>query len=106
MSATGTAETGRALEIAIFGIGPPVDAAPSQNVRKAIGRAVAAGAVDRFIRLGYGIEGSVSGCVEAGRFTPDERFAAFVQRLRAIRPDPSTTSYSVEVVDGCECGDF
>jgi hypothetical protein len=97
----GWAESGRAVRVAIFGIGPPVDAAAYEQVRQVIGKAVARGIVDRFIVHGYGIEGGFSACVAQGRFTEDEKFEQFVNRLRAIRPDPQTTSYSVETVAEC-----
>jgi hypothetical protein len=91
----------KAVEVSIFGMGPPVDAKAYKKVRLVIGNAVTGGILDKFIVRGYGIEGGFSACVEAGRFAPARRFDNFVKQLRAIRADPKTTAYSINPVTSC-----
>ena len=88
-----------AVEIYIGGIGPAVDAAAFETVKQVIGHAVGNGIVDKFIVYGYGIEGGFSACVQASGRT--KGFGLFVKQLRAIKPNPETTGYSLNVVDFC-----
>jgi hypothetical protein len=99
--AAGTAlAANRAVEISINGIGPGVDAAAFATLKQVIGSAVANGTVDRFKVYGYAKEGGFSACAKASPFTT--HFASFVQQLRTIRPNPSTTAYSVSPVPACQ----
>jgi hypothetical protein len=91
----------RAVEISIAGIGPPVDIAGFQTVRQVIGHAVSNGVIDKFIVLGYGIEGGFTACAKAAPFTETQELKAFVRQLRSIAPNPATTSYSVTLTSRC-----
>jgi hypothetical protein len=95
------AEFADAAEGSIFGIGPAVDGAAYRKVRALIGKAIAQGAVDSFFVYGYGIEGGFSFCAQRARFASANDFAAFVRKLRAVRPDPNTTSYAVNFAPAC-----
>lgn len=97
----GDLSANQAVEISIFGIGPPVDPKAYKKLRLLIGNAIAGGVLDKFIVRGYGIEGGFSACVEAGRFAPENRFANFVKQLKSIRANPKTTAYSVAPVESC-----
>jgi hypothetical protein len=88
-----------AVEIFIGGKGPAVDAVAFETVKQVIGHAVGNGVVDKFIVSGYGIEGGFSACAQASGRT--KGFGLFVKQLRAIKPNPETTGYSVSAVDAC-----
>lgn len=100
MSAPAFAED-RAVEININGIGPPVDEAAVGTVRQVIGHAVARGVIDKFIVLGYGIEGGFSACAEASPHRHAKHLETLVRSLRSICPDPQTTGYSVNLTRRC-----
>jgi hypothetical protein len=92
----------RAVEVSINGIGPAVDAAAYQKVRRVIGNAIAKGVIDKFIVYGYGIEGGFSACAEAAApHGQVKKLGAFVRRLRSIHPNPETTAYSMKLVESC-----
>lgn len=91
-----------AVEISIFGIGPPVDDAAVRYVRRVVGGGIARGIIDQYTVRGYGIEGGFSACAQKSPFAKDKRFAALVERLEDIVPDPTTTSYSVMLAESCE----
>jgi hypothetical protein len=91
-----------AVEVSITGIGPAVDAAAYKTVRRIIGRAVTKGIIDKFVVYGYGIEGGFSACAEAAApHGQVKRLDAVVRQLRAIRPNPKTTAYSVRLTASC-----
>jgi hypothetical protein len=92
----------RAVEIGIFGIGPPVDTRAVDKVRRTVGANIAAGVIDTYFVRGYGIEGGFSACAQKSPFASRTDFAAFVNRLKGITPDPTTTSYSVELTVSCD----
>jgi len=66
-SPTGTAELSDpslpvhpgAVEISIFGIGPPVDTRAVKIVRRTVGASIATGVTDKYFVRGYGIEGRI-----------------------------------------------
>lgn len=91
----------RAVEISISGIGPPVDAPAYETVRQVIGHAVAKGVIDKFVVSGYGVEGGLSGCVEASPHAQAEDLDAFIGQLHTIHPNPQTTAYSVMPTQSC-----
>ncbi len=107
-SPTGTAELSSlpvkpgAVEISILGIGPPVDTRAVDKVRRTVGASIATGVTDTYFVLGYGIEGGFGACAQKSPFASQTDFAAFVNRLRGITPDPTTTSYSVERTVSCD----
>jgi hypothetical protein len=91
-----------AVEVDINGIGPAVDAVAFAQVRLLIGGAVTQGTIEKFIVHGYGFEGGFSSCIEANsRSTNPRSFDALVSLLRAIRPNPTTTAYSVTPIASC-----
>ena len=90
-----------AVEVSIGGIGPGVDAKAFTKVRLLIADAVFRGTIDYFDVYGYGKEGGFSSCMEKGRFAATGSFEAFVKALKAIKPNPSTTAYSVDTVEAC-----
>lgn len=96
-----TCPSGKALTININGIGPAVDGKAYKKVRLTIGNAVTEGVLDKFIVHGHAIEGGFFACVEASSRAPAKSFDKFTKKLRAIRPNPNTTAYSVEPVDSC-----
>lgn len=91
----------RAVEVSITGIGPAMDVAASSTVRQVIGHAVAGGVIDRFIVLGYGVEGGFSACAQAAPTGRVENFNAVINQLNAIQTNPQTTVYSVQPVESC-----
>jgi hypothetical protein len=92
----------RAVEIHINGIGPAVDAAAYKTVRQVVGFAVGSGLIDTFLVRGYAKEGGISACAEAAPGnTSAAGLSAFVQQLRAIKPNPKTTAYSVNLAASC-----
>jgi hypothetical protein len=91
-----------AVEISIFGIGPPVDTRAVDKVRRTVGASIATGVTDTYFVRGYGIEGGFSACAQKSPFASRTDFAAFVNRLKGITPDPTTTSYSVELTVSCD----
>ena len=91
-----------AVEISIFGIGPPVDIRAVNKVRRTVGASIATGVTDTYFVRGYGIEGGFSACAQKSPFASQTDFTAFVDRLRGITPDPTTTSYSVELAVSCD----
>ena len=95
------AQTNRAIEISIFGIGPAVDAGAVRDVQRVIGRAVVRGIIDNYITYGYGIEGGSSSCIQLSRFEDDKTLQQLESELLQIRPNPATTSYNVETVAAC-----
>jgi hypothetical protein len=78
-----------------------MDVAASSTVRQVIGQAVASGVLDRFIVLGYGINGGFSACAEAAPAGQAINFNAFINQLNSIQPNPQTTAYSVQPVESC-----
>ncbi len=92
---------GNAAEIAINGIGPPVDGNAYRKVRKTIGEAVADNLISHFIVYSYGVEGGFSSCVQEGSFAQPNAFSDFINKLRAIKYDRNITAYSVTAVDKC-----
>lgn len=96
-------ETRHAVEIAIGGIGPAVDAVAYKKLRHLIGIAIANSVIDKFIILGYGIEGGFSACVEdrPSNQAPSKAFERFVRQLKAIRPNPDTTFYTITRLATC-----
>jgi hypothetical protein len=91
----------RAVEVSITGIGPAMDVAASSTVRQVIGHAVAGGVIDRFIVLGYGVEGGFSACTQAAPTGRVENFNAVINQLNSIQTNPQTTVYSVQPVESC-----
>jgi hypothetical protein len=98
---TPSISTSRAVELSITGIGPTMDVAASNTVRQVIGHAVASGVIDRFIVLGYGVEGGFSACAEAAPTARVENFNAVINQLNSIQTNPQTTTYSVQSVESC-----
>ena len=96
MAVAAPAAAPTAAEISIGGIGPGVDAKAFGKVKLLIADAVYRGTVDYFDVYGYGKEGGFSACVEKGRFAAAGSFEAFIKALKAIKPNPSTTAYSVD----------
>lgn len=92
---------GPAFEVSITGIGPAVDIAASDTVRQVIGHAVASGVIDKFIVLGFGVEGGFAACAEAAPAGQVENLNAVINQLNTIRPNPQTTAYSVTPVESC-----
>ncbi len=90
-----------AIELSIGGIGPGVDATAFKRVKLLISDAVFKGTIDYFDVYGYGKEGGFSACMEKGRFAADGNFEVFLKALRAIKPNRSTTAYSVNEVTLC-----
>jgi hypothetical protein len=78
-----------------------VDAAAAGTVRQIIGHAVASGVIDRFIVLGYGVDGGFSACAQAAPAGQVENFNAVINQLNSIQPNPQTTAYSVQPVESC-----
>lgn len=95
------AQTNRAIEISIFGIGPAVDSEAVRSVQRVIGRAVARGIVDNYITYGYGIEGGSSSCIQLSPYEDDRRLQQLQSELLQIQPNPATTSYNVLTVATC-----
>lgn len=95
------AQTPRALEISIFGIGPAVDAEALSAVRRVIGNAVSRGIVDTYITYGYGIEGGSASCIQLSRFEDSNSLAQLERELLRIQPNRETTSYEVKAVVAC-----
>lgn len=90
-----------ALEVSIGGIGPGVDANAFRKVKLLISDAVYKGTIDYFDVHGYGKEGGYSACMEKGRFAAAGSFETLIKNLKAIKPNPSTTAYSVDEVTLC-----
>jgi hypothetical protein len=90
-----------AVEVSIGGIGPGVDAAAFKKVKLLISDALFKGTIDYFDVYGYGKEGGFSSCMERGRFAAEGSFENFLKALRAIKPNRSTTAYSVNEVTLC-----
>jgi hypothetical protein len=90
-----------AVEVSIGGIGPGVDATAFRKVRLLISDAMFKGTIDYFDVYGYGKEGGFSACMEKGRFAAAGSFELFLKALKAIRPNPATTAYSVDGVTLC-----
>lgn len=95
------ASENRAVEVDIFGMGPAVDAAAMANVNAVLGQVVARGDAQKFIIYGYGFEGGYAACLEVPRYEKAETVDAIVAQLKAISPNPRTTSYSVRPVAEC-----
>lgn len=91
----------RALEVSIFGIGPAVDQRAVESVRSVIGRAVTEGVIDTYLTYGYGIEGGTSSCIQLSRFQDPKRLLQLRNQLLRIKPNPETTSYTVQAVTAC-----
>lgn len=91
----------RAIEVSIFGIGPVVDVEALTAVRSVIGRAVAQGLVDTYITYGYGIEGGMASCIQLSPFQNSQKLMQLKSELLKIRPNRSTTSYDVRLVETC-----
>ncbi len=89
----------RAVEIEIFGTGPAVDTAAFDTVKQVAGHAVATGVVDTFIVKAYGIEGGFLACAQLA--PASKALQPLVKQLRAIKPNPLSTSYSVKTAPGC-----
>jgi hypothetical protein len=83
------------VDISIGGIGPGVDARAFSRVKLLISAAVYDGTIDYFNVAGYGKEGGFSACVEKSPRATAASFARFIKMLNAIKPDPSTSFYSV-----------
>ncbi|MCX7094168.1 MAG: hypothetical protein NTY50_12060 [Methylobacter sp.] len=96
-------ETRHAIEISIGGIGPGVDPVAYKKLRQLLGNAVAASVIDKFVIYGYGREGGFSACVEdrPSAQPPSKAFEKFVKQLNGIKPDPSTSFYSVNRLLTC-----
>jgi hypothetical protein len=90
-----------AIEIQIGGIGPAVDAVAYRKVKLLLADALYRDTVAYFSVYGYGKEGGFSACVEKGRLTADGSFEQLLKSLKAIKPNASTTAYSVAVVAAC-----
>lgn len=90
-----------AVEVSIGGIGPGVDATAFRKVRLLISDAMFKGTIDYFDVYGYGKEGGFSACMEKGRFAAAGSFELFLKALKAIKPNPATTAYSVDGVTLC-----
>jgi hypothetical protein len=101
ITTTPPVSTIRAFDVSITGIGPAVDVAAHDTVRQVIGHAVASGVIDKFIVLGYGVEGGFSACAEAAPAVQVESLNAVINQLNSIHPDPQTTAYSVQPVESC-----
>lgn len=95
------AQTNRAIEISIFGIGPAVDSEAVRSVQRVIGKAVARGIVDNYITYGYGIEGGSSSCIQLSPFQDDKSLLQLERELLQIKPNPATTAYNVKTVAAC-----
>ena len=96
-------ETRHAIDISIGGIGPGVDAIAYKKLRHLIGNAIANSVIDKFLIYGYGREGGFSACVEdrPSSQPPSEAFEKFVKQLNGIKPDPSSSFYSVNRLLTC-----
>ncbi len=90
------------VEIAIFGIGSPVDGQAVREVQRLIGQAVGSAIVDHYFVRRYGIEGGFSACAQKSPFALQHRFATLIARLNALQPNPVTTSYQVQAVLTCD----
>jgi hypothetical protein len=90
-----------AVEVSIGGIGPGVDATAFKKVKLLISDALLKGTIDYFDVYGYGKEGGFSSCMEKGRFAVEGSFDNFLKALRAIKPNRTTTAYSVNEVTLC-----
>lgn len=95
------AQTPRAIEISIGGIGPAADEEAVRSVRRVIGRAVIRGIVDTYITYGYGIEGGFSSCIQLSPFEDEQRLLQLESKLLRIQPNPTTTFYNVKTVAAC-----
>jgi len=97
------AETRHAIEISIGGIGPGVDPVAYKKLRQLLGNAIAASVIDKFVIYGYGREGGFSACVEDRPSTqpPSKAFEKLVKQLNGIKPNPSTSFYSVNRLLTC-----
>lgn len=91
-----------AAEVSIGGIGPGVDARAFNRVKLLISDALYRGTIDYFDVYGYGKEGGFSACIEKGRFAAAGSFETLIRGLKAIKPNPNTTAYSVTPVDACD----
>lgn len=96
-------ETRHAIEISIGGIGPGVDVVAYKKLRQLIGNAIANSVIDKFVIYGYGREGGFSACVEdrPSDQPPSKAFEKFVKQLNGIKPDPSTSFYSINRLFSC-----
>jgi hypothetical protein len=101
MAATSPAPGITAVEVQIGGIGPGVDARAFRQVKLLIAEGVYADTVAYFDVYGYGKEGGFSACLEKGTFAADGSFDKLVRALKAVKPDPRTTAYSVMPVERC-----
>lgn len=90
-----------AVEIQIGGIGPGVDARAFKQVKLLIAEGVYSDTVAYFDVYGYGKEGGFSACIEKGTFAAEGSFDKLVRALKAVKPDPRTTAYSVTPVERC-----
>ena len=90
-----------ALEVSIGGIGPGVDANAFKRVKLLVSEALYKGTIDYFDVYGYGKEGGFSACMAKGRFAVTGSFESLIKSLKAIKPNPSTTAYSVDTVEQC-----
>ena len=95
------AQSQRALEVSIFGIGPAVDLKALTAVRSVIGKGVAQGVVDTYITYGYGREGGMASCIQLSPYQDSEKLTQLRRELLQIKPNRSTTSYEVKVVAAC-----
>lgn len=95
------AQSQRALEISIYGIGPAVDSKALSAVRSIIGEAVAEGVIDTYITYGYGREGGMSSCIQLSPFENSEKLSRLKSKLLRIMPNSNTTSYVVSVAKAC-----
>ena len=96
-------ETRHAIDISIGGIGPGVDVVAYKQLRRLIGNAVANSVIDKFVIYGYGREGGFFACVEdrPSNQPPSKAFEKFVKQLNSIKPDLSTSFYSISRVLTC-----
>lgn len=101
-SAPALAQTPRALEISIFGIGPAVDSEAVRSVRRVIGKAVTRGIIDTYITYGYGIEGGSTACIQLSPFGDSKSLLQLENELLQIQPNRATTSYNVQSVATCD----
>lgn len=95
------AQTPRALEISIFGIGPAVDLQALEAVRSVIASAITKGVVDTYITYGYGIEGGTASCIQLSPYEDSEKLLQLQSELLQIQPNRETTSYDVKAVAAC-----
>lgn len=90
-----------AVKVAMFGRGPAVDGPAYNRLLRVIGDHVAKGHLNKYIVYGYGDEGGSSFCVELSHLSGRSGQALLVQQLRAIKPNPQTTDYTVAEADEC-----